>query len=33
MAKERVPFSVENVYPIDNEPQGSHQNQKGYVKS
>ncbi len=31
MAKERVPFLMEDVYPIDNEPQGSNQNQKGYV--
>jgi hypothetical protein len=31
MAKERVPFLMEDVYPIDNEPQGSHQKQKRYV--
>jgi hypothetical protein len=31
MAKEGVPFLMEDVYPIDNEPQGSHQKQKGYV--
>jgi hypothetical protein len=30
-SKEGVPFLMEDVYPIDNEPQGSHQKQKGYV--
>ncbi len=31
MAKEGVPFLMEHVYPIDNEPKGSHQEWKGYV--
>jgi hypothetical protein len=31
MAQEKVPFFMEHVYPIDNEPKGSHQQWKGYV--